>query len=680
MPANAPFGHCPKCLLDLGFGPLQDQPEAPAPNPGGVAQTIGDYELLERIGRGGMGVVYKARQIALNRFVALKLISAGEFASPHLIQRFHREAEAAANLNHPNIVPIYETGELNGQHFYSMHLIDGVGLDRHISRDGFSFGQPKDGAGPTTRVWQEQIARIMLKVARAVEHAHQHGVLHRDLKPGNIILDQDGEPHLTDFGVAKLIEGDSSGLTASGAVIGTPSYMAPEQAAGAGKRITTAGDIYSLGAVLYTMLTGDPPFRANTPVETLRQVVDQEPKHPSTLIDGLDADLSTIAMKCLEKEPQRRYASASALAEELERWLRKEPILARPVSTGERFWRWCRRNPKLAAFATATATLLLVIAVGSTLAAIHFAKLQRLGEDQRQQIRKNVTADLNELWQRGGDQPVMVNSETRRLLTNMPTLPLILPRLTFGVYTHTKPADMLERFSPVLNYLETDAGVIIDLSIYRGYSNATVALASGSIQLARPGPASYVIARRADPGIHVLVKQLHKGEAKIRGFIFTSNPRFNGVANLAGCKFAFADPESTFGNLKPKLKLMEVGIFATNLTACCTHINAHDAVVEAVISGKFDAGAANANYVQKANEKGANLKVLATMESVSFPWIASSGLDPDLRRRIQQSLLKLKHRGILSSIDRDLDGFIPAAPADYNEFEQEMEKEKRFGE
>ncbi|HXJ61747.1 MAG TPA: protein kinase, partial [Verrucomicrobiae bacterium] len=276
VPANAPFGHCPKCLLDLGFGPLPDKAEgSPSVKPAS-SRDFGEYELQEQLGRGGMGVVYKARQIALNRLVALKMISSGEFASPMLIQRFHREAEAAANLHHPNIVPIYETGEVNGQHYLSMELIEGIGLDEYIKRSEATAGTQGKDARAAWQKRQEEVARLMARVARAVDYAHQRAVLHRDLKPGNIIVDQNGEPHLTDFGVAKVLGGGDSTLTASGAIVGTPSYMAPEQASGQSKHITTAADVYSLGAVLYALLTGVPPFRGDTPVETLRLVVGEE--------------------------------------------------------------------------------------------------------------------------------------------------------------------------------------------------------------------------------------------------------------------------------------------------------------------------------------------------------------------------------------------------------------------
>jgi hypothetical protein len=345
-----------------GFGRLAEPIAAPAaparaptlapgddtgPAPGTV-RYFGDYELLEEIARGGMGVVYKARQASLNRTVALKMILAGQFAAPVDVQRFHREAEAAANLDHPNIVPIYEVGEHQGLHYFSMKLIEGGSL-----------------ASRPLPLPARQAAALVATVARAVHHAHQRGVLHRDLKPGNILLDAQGQPHVTDFGLARRVEGDGH-HTRTGSIVGTPGYMPPEQARSE-KGLTTAVDVYSLGAVLYELLIGRPPFRAETPLDTVLQLLERAPEPPRQVDPRIDRDLETICLKCLAKDPQQRYDSAAALADDLQRFLNGEPIRARPVGRGERLVRWLRRNPALAA-AVSLAVLALLAATGVSIA------------------------------------------------------------------------------------------------------------------------------------------------------------------------------------------------------------------------------------------------------------------------------------------------------------------------
>ena len=310
----------------------------PSPLPGVKLHYFGDYELLEEIARGGMGIVYKARQLSLNRLVALKMILSGHLATEEEVKRFRSEAAAAASLDYPNIVPIYEIGEHEGRHYFTMRLVEGENLAHQIPR----FKNDPESA-----------VKLMVTVANAVHHAHQRGILHRDLKPSNILVDSDAQPHVTDFGLAKLMERDS-GLTQSGSAVGTPNYMSPEQAAGKMKQLTTTSDVFSLGAILYQMLTGQPPFHADTPLGTLKKVVEAEPHRPRFLNRRVDRDLETICLKCLEKHPDRRYGSAEALADDLERWLHHEPIQGRPSGAWERTLKWSRRRPAVAALVIVT--------------------------------------------------------------------------------------------------------------------------------------------------------------------------------------------------------------------------------------------------------------------------------------------------------------------------------------
>jgi TolB-like protein/Flp pilus assembly protein TadD len=296
---------------------------------------LGDYELLEVIGRGGQGTVFRARQKSLNRTVALKVISLGQSASKAHLKRFRREAEAVASLDHSGIVPIYEVGERDGSCYFSMKFVEGGQLDRVVRRKPMSI---------------RQAAELVAKVARTVHYAHEHGILHRDIKPGNVLLDAKGEPLLTDFGLARLVEFEST-ITRTMEVMGTPSYMAPEQAVGNNAAVSSATDVYGLGAVLYQLLTGQPPFAGGTSYETIRLLLDTEPRQPRVLNSKISRDLSTICLKCLEKDPKRRYSSALALAEDLDRWLKHEPIQARRTGIFAREKKWVQRNPTSALLA-----------------------------------------------------------------------------------------------------------------------------------------------------------------------------------------------------------------------------------------------------------------------------------------------------------------------------------------
>jgi WD40 repeat protein/serine/threonine protein kinase len=348
--ATAEFTHHPR-RPDQDPGATTDavdpaQGPTPALPNGTRVRYFGDYELQKVLGEGGMGVVYRAKQLSLNRLVAVKMIRAGTWAGDEEVRRFRSEAEAVAGLDHPQIVPIYEINTHVGQHYFSMKLVGEASLAGRLS----SYAADPGAA-----------ARLVAEVARAVHHAHQRGILHRDLKPSNILLDAEGHPHVTDFGLAKKLEGDG-GLSVSGSILGTPAYMPPEQAAGRRGAITTATDVYGLGAILYAALTGRPPFQAEDVLDTLEQVRGRAPERPRVLNRRVDPDLETICLKCLEKDPKRRYDSASALADDLERYHRGEPILARRTGTWERLRKWARRRPAVAALLAMSGVAVLTLA------------------------------------------------------------------------------------------------------------------------------------------------------------------------------------------------------------------------------------------------------------------------------------------------------------------------------
>ena len=357
IPSDSPQHSCGACLLETALGPNEAEREddgSASPKtinafgervpPPAVLMDFGDYELLEQIGRGGQGVVFRARQKSLNRTVALKIIGLGQWATKAHLKRFRLEAEAAARLEHPGIVPIHEVGERDGSCYFSMKFVEGGQLDEVAGREPMPI---------------RQAAELIAKVARTVHYAHEHGILHRDIKPGNILLDAKGEPHLTDFGLARLVESESS-VTQTLDILGTPSYMAPEQAVGNNTAVSSTTDVYGLGAVLYQLLTGQPPFAGGTTYETIRLLLDTEPRQPRLLNPKIDRDLSTVCLKCLEKDPKRRYSSALGLTEDLEHWLRHEPIRAKPSGFFTHARKWVRRNPSTAVLVT----LLVALAAG----------------------------------------------------------------------------------------------------------------------------------------------------------------------------------------------------------------------------------------------------------------------------------------------------------------------------
>lgn len=369
LPGDAPEGFCPACSLEgaLRFGGVFSE--------AGV-NRFGDYELIEEIARGGMGVVYRARQVSLDRIVAVKLILFGQFANEAVVKRFRAEATSAARLQHPRIVALHEVGEQNGHQFFSMDYVAGRNLAELL----------RDGPLPAKRA-----ASLLRTIVEAIHYAHGQGIVHRDLKPSNILIDELGEPHITDFGLAKNLKTDSD-LTLSGQIIGSPNFIAPEQAAGKTESVGPHSDVYSLGAILYQMLTGRTPFGGETITETLNHVLHSDPPAPRLLNPSVPHDLETICLKCLEKEPHQRYPTAQFLAQELGRFLRDEPITASPITGVERAWRWCRRKPALATAYSLLLLFFLVILIGSPFAAYRINQARQAEVAQRQRAERHVYA------------------------------------------------------------------------------------------------------------------------------------------------------------------------------------------------------------------------------------------------------------------------------------------------
>jgi eukaryotic-like serine/threonine-protein kinase len=472
---GAPGRPCPQCLLRLALTPFGDDAEdpdaAPMPSP---SRFFGGYEILGEIARGGMGVVLRARDTRLRRDVALKLVHAAHLASPEARLRFQVEAEAAARLAHPNIVTLYESGEHEGMPFLSLQLVAGGTLAARVA------------GGP---VPDREAVRLLSTVCRAVQHAHERGVLHRDLKPSNVLLDHAGEPLVTDFGLAR-IRGALEGITLPCSVLGSPSYMAPELVQHGPGAATTASDVYSLGAVLFELLAGTPPFNAPTPIETLRRVTDEEPR---PLPEGVDPDLATITAKCLGKDPARRYPSAHALAADLERWLAGEPVLARPLPVWELAWRWCRRRPGLAAALAATTALLAVGAVGIAVATwrIRAANARtQIALRETQALNSRMRFDRAEMYFAEGDSPKAIatlaalvraepsNSAAANRLTSALTLRSFATRSLFTVVSPGVPIAFKTAGSNQLSLI-SDAGILSTRSLGTNIGERRVALPVG---------------------------------------------------------------------------------------------------------------------------------------------------------------------------------------------------------
>jgi len=691
--SGAPFGHCPRCLIQLGFGPLADGSPSPQRAKPGRSRLFGDYELLEQIGRGGMGVVYRARQVDLNRTVALKMILAGELASAAMVERFHVEAEAVAKLNHPQIVPIYEIGEHEGNHYFSMALVEGERLDKAIRR----FVVPAPSRARTSergavRDAQLAIAKLITTVARAVNYAHEHGILHRDLKPSNILLDAENTPHLTDFGLAKMIAQEGS-LTETGDVLGTLTYMAPEQAAG--QRLSKSADIYSLGAILYELLLGQPPFRGETPAETLRQLAEQEAQNPRALNPLIDADLATICLKCLEKDPKRRYGSAGDLADDLERWEQFEPILARPARPWVRVQRWMRRNRMGTALIATLCAGLATVLILWQLKRIETRRVDLTVKTFQRQIIGEITAL--------GDKSrpyVEINSQAfaAAVLGRLVSARKVEKVYCVALFIDRNPLGTALEYGPLLSFLETamskvmNKQIALNVRLYRDEEAAVADLVAGEVHFMRMPPLSYVGAHSLNPDIRPLVRANKDWTAAIFTRLESGVDR---LADLRGKSFAFGE-ETHMISFLAKATLAATGIYGTDLRAYkFAHQLDHrasaaadveweheenyskSASIQAVLTGSCDAGVAILNRFYLVHE-GKEFKNLAVFHNVSAPWATGPRVEAGASEAFRRVMVELDDLKILDPLPGIPVRYIDARDEDYHSVRTQIPLALRF--
>jgi ABC-type phosphate/phosphonate transport system substrate-binding protein/tRNA A-37 threonylcarbamoyl transferase component Bud32 len=701
-------GLCPRCVCGtaatavqsptaVAGGTAQEVPDGrqsadaiPREPPGEFGQRgsrVGDYELVERIGRGGMGVVYKARQVSLHRTVALKMLGAEFAAMPNLSERLRIEAEAAASLDHPNIVTIHEVGEQKGQPFFTMQLVEGQDLNRCISREGFHLRTVGSSDGDKRVGPQATAARLLAKVARAVDYAHQHGVLHRDLKPSNILVDQAGEPHLTDFGLAKIMGRAQEFCTGSGSICGTLGFMAPEQARGSSKAVGTSADIHGLGAILYAMLTGRPPFRGEAPAETLRQTIEEDAKPPSTVHAGIDRDLEIICLKCLEKEPGQRYRSALALAEDLERWLRREAIEARPMRFVGRLWRWCRREPAIAGMVVGGLVLMTAIAVlASTLLYREKEKAHRAREGRN----RNVKALLARTAEGGAPEHVHVSAEELATIADFEWLGDVTDkRIDLTIHSPERISERtMEPLARFVQYLHTnlwkraDFPAFFDLNLYHQESNLLARLLQNEADLYQVDPATFVQARRQLAGLAFVARQVYRYKAGLRGVILTCPE--SGITNLTGLKgrsFAFGEVGTALGWYLPRAALAEAGLRAHHFQRLTNMPSA--LVLSAVRKHAIDAGVVvwedPENEPQRLAKAGVRFRVLKGLECAGPLWVSPSGKMPaNHLAALQEVFHSTQDEKLLNRLDSQLIGFIPVRLSDYEPLDQQIEQAKTF--
>ena len=563
IPLDTPLGQCPKCLFGLGVAAADEPAPARAP------RCFAGYELVRQIGCGGMGVVYEARQPNLNRTVALKMILGGETCSPVMRRRFFIEAEAAARLDHPNIVPIYEVGEFEDNPFLSMKLVHGESLRKKMVHG--ELGLPKDGKGLSKSAVTEgerTIARLIATLARAVHHAHTHNVVHRDLKPGNILFDANNTPHVTDFGLAKILDPDRSELSAPTEIIGTLAYMSPQQVRA--EPVTPVTDIYSLGVILYELLAGQLPFHGTTRNETLQLIETEPPTRLKSRNRHIHKDLETICLKCLEKDNGNRYATAEALANDLDSWLANQSIKARPAGPFLRSGRWIKRNP--------LATALIVTLTLAFMAAVWFLpqireKIKLEEENKRLYIEK-IEKDIKDGWAKSDVTSVVIPAEALASLQRhaRPDTNGAI-RLTLAFNMPVKPVIQANRLGPLLENLQKrmrsllGRPVLLNLMLCKYSYQSFTEIADDQPREKKPdfqrlGAVGYVRALNLNAKVQAVVQEESGKDAVI--FVRKSSP-ITILDQFADHSFVFGDTNSTIVAWA-KVYLVRRGIRGTNLS------------------------------------------------------------------------------------------------------------------
>lgn len=668
IPANARRGLCPGCLLALGAQPPVASALPGRPGSGQEARRFGDYELGQPIGEGGMGVVYRAVQISLRRPVALKMIRDAKAHSPDARRRFFIEAEAAARLDHPNIVPIYAVGEHDEQPFLSMKLVAGENLRVKIARGEFCVATANgDPSTSGLRSREAAVAGLMATLARAVDHAHQHRVLHRDLKPGNIIVDAEGQPHVTDFGLAKIVDqARSDGLTAPDHLPGTPTYMSPEQVSGG--RLTEASDIYSLGAVFYEMLAGQPAFKGDTPLETMRLVAEREARRPSTIQQRLDRDLETICLKCLEKNPDSRYASAGALADDLNRWLRREPIRARTAGPMLRLRRWVRRNPVGAAL-----ILSLLFGLGTTLMLLKDALDQRAESDYRvATVNRELQDDVQGLWDDEAQSYVHISASQMGTLAGLRSKPIgpETLRLIFAKRITQNPDGHAIAMAPILRRVEQHMAkqlgheVVFDLRFYKLTGGAVQRpVADGKVDFQRMGPIAFLRTEQAGIRLTAAVHELCDKEAVI---FARKDAGIRNLSEVAGHRVAFGHTNSPLSCLA-KYHLATNGILPSNLGYFeniermdsppgegpgDSDFHAHKEVLTKVLAGEFDVGVVQRKHFESTRYRGVGLVELYAYKVPPDVFVAKPGLAANVVAAFCQALVSMKSQDDVALLEQ----------------------------